>query len=95
MSLFEDYDINVIPAEEEMEHLADVYVREGLVPPKYLNDALHIVVATVANLDVLLSWNFKHIVKMKTINLVGYLNEREGYKNVKIYSPEEVIDDEE
>jgi len=95
MSLFEKFEINVIPAEDEMGDLADVYIREGLVSPKYSNDALHIAIATVANVDLLVSWNFRHIVKMKTINLVGYLNEREGYKNIKIYSPEEVIDDEE
>ncbi len=94
MSLFDKYVIAVIPAVDEMEDLADIYVGEGLIPPKYRNDALHIAVATVANMDIMVSWNFKHIVKMKTISLVGYLNAKEGYKNIRIFSPEEVIDDE-
>ncbi len=94
VSIFDKYKIAVISAEDEMEELADVYVSEGLVPPKYRNDALHIAVATVADMDIMVSWNFKHIVKMKTITLVGYLNEREGYRNIRIFSPEEVIEHE-
>ena len=45
-------------------------------------------------MDIILSWNFKHIVKRKTIILTGFVNSKEGYKDIDIYSPLEVIENE-
>jgi hypothetical protein len=50
--------------DEEAELLAEEYVRQGAVPPGMLADTQHIAVATVAKVDVLVSWNFKHIVNL-------------------------------
>jgi len=51
-----------------MNELADLYIAEKIVTLKYANDALHIAVATVAKIDVLISWNFKHIVNLDKIH---------------------------
>jgi hypothetical protein len=50
--------------------------------------------ATITGMDIILSWNFKHIVKRKTVIMVNLINTREGYKNIDIYSPSEVIENE-
>jgi hypothetical protein len=90
--LITDHGITIIPVSEEIKRLADVYVSEGIIPTKYSTDALHIAAATIANLDFIISLNFRHIVKHKTIIQTELVNAREGYKRVFIHSPMEVID---
>ncbi|MBM3130367.1 MAG: type II toxin-antitoxin system VapC family toxin [Chloroflexi bacterium] len=55
-----------------MRDLANAYVSAGVVPTRYLDDALHIAAATCGDADVLVSWNFKHLVKRNTRLLVSY-----------------------
>ena len=59
---------------------------------KYEDDAFHIALASVNNLDVIVSWNFQHIVKLKTKREVNAINALLGYKAVEIYSPWEVVE---
>jgi len=66
-SLISDYNITVLPPSAEVKRLADVYTSSGVIPIKYSLDALHIAIATVTGLDYIVSLNFKHIVKHKTI----------------------------
>ena len=91
--IVKEYGAKVLPRTEETEQLADEYLKEGIIPEKYRTDALHIATATVYDLDMVISWNFKHIVKRKTIVNTGAINQRNGYKKVEIYSPSEVIED--
>ena len=90
-ALITDYEVEVIPPNKEAEWLAGVYVKEGIIKAKYETDALHIAMATIANLDFIISLNFQHIVKHKTIFETEKVNNREGYKRVFIYTPLEVI----
>jgi len=94
-ALISDYGITVIPANPEIERLADVYVSTGIIPAKYATDALHIAAATVVGLDYIVSLNFRHIVKHKTIIETEIINAREGFKRVFIHAPAEVIDHDE
>ena len=94
-ALISDYGVTMIPAGPEIERLADVYVSTGIIPAKYATDALHIAAATVADLDYIISLNFRHIVKHKTIIETELINAREGYRRVFIHTPAEVIDHEE
>ena len=87
--------INGIPMEslvidEETRVLADRYVAEGLIPVKYDDDALHIAVATTNELDMIVSWNFEHMIKRKTKHGVIGVNELLGYKAIEIITPLEV-----
>jgi hypothetical protein len=94
-TLITDYGITVIPVSEEVERLAGVYVSAGIIPNKYETDAFHIAAATVAGLDYIISLNFRHIVKHKTIIETEIINAREGFKRVFIHTPAEVIDHDE
>jgi predicted nucleic acid-binding protein len=91
LNLITRYNIIVLPDSSEAEHLAALYVSEGIIPKKYSADALHIAITTVNNLDVIVSYNFRHIVKMKTITMTEFINLRERYHKIGIYSPTEVI----
>jgi hypothetical protein len=61
-----------------------------VLTPRFRNDMLHIALATVAEADVLVSWNFRHIVRLDKIRLFNGINIELGYKSVAIYSPREV-----
>jgi predicted nucleic acid-binding protein len=92
LALLGEYNIKVLDANAEAERLADIYVAEGIIPAKYSTDGLHIAMAAIEDLDFIVSLNFKHIVKRKTIEITEIVNYREGYKKIGIYSPAEVIE---
>ena len=75
--------------------LADAYQEHGILTPKFYADGLHIALATSAEVDLLVSWNFRHIVHYDKIRLFTAVNLERGYKPLAIYSPREVANDEE
>jgi rRNA-processing protein FCF1 len=91
ISFIGNYNIEILERSDSAETLAAVYVAEGIIPAAYETDALHIAVATVNRLDSIISLNFKHIVKAKTIETTELINYRTGYKRIGIYTPAEVI----
>jgi hypothetical protein len=76
--------------DEEIEDLASKYIKEGLIPKKHEEDAVHIAVASINNLDAIVSWNFEHMIKLKTKRGVVAVNELMGYKTIEIITPQEV-----
>ena len=86
--------IEVVKITPEVLQLRDAYINEGVVTSKSINDATHVAAATIARADAIISWNFKHIVrldKMKGYNQINLLN---GYGILTIISPLEVTIDE-
>jgi hypothetical protein len=75
---------------EEAIALAEAYQRRQIVTPKFYTDGLHIAIATTAEVDVVASWNFKHIVHFNKIRLFNAVNLEMGYRPIQIYSPREV-----
>ena len=71
--------------------LREAYLKAEILTPKYSNDALHVALATAANCKIIVSWNFKHIVHFKKIPLYNAVNILQGYNQIAIYSPLEVI----
>jgi len=79
---------------DETDELAERYVSEGAFSQGFLVDASHIAAATVNDLDMIVSLNFRHIVKEKTVQLTNAINTLNDYRKIKIKSPMEVIDSE-
>ena len=94
IKLVEQYSITVLALSAEAERLADLYVEQGIIPLKYRTDGVHIAVATVNELDMIISINFQHIVKRKTKIGTDSINAWNGYRTVKIYTPMEVNENE-
>ena len=94
LELLTEYDITVLAPNNEAVQMADIYVEEGIIPQKYRTDGLHIAIATVNDLDMIISMNFQHIVKRKTKLATGNINILNGYRAIEIYSPMEVVEDE-
>jgi len=73
-----------------MRKLAERYVEEGVVPSRYFADAIHIAAAVLGNADILVSWNFRHLVRRSTRLLVNYINVERGLPTIEILAPPEV-----
>jgi len=95
VNLLDQYGIKLLTTDKNAENLADKYVTEKIIPMKYRTDGIHIAMATINDLDIIVSYNFHHIVKLKTIIGTESINLREGYKRIGIYSPTEVIESDE
>ena len=83
--------IRVLPVTKEADSLVEKYLKEKVFPRTKRADATHVAVATVAELDFVFSWNFRHIVRVWTKEKVEAVNKLLGYKTPKIVIPEEVI----
>ena len=94
LALLNEYQIAILPVGEDADKLADIYVAERIIPPKYRTDGVHIAVASVNGLDFVISLNFQHIVKLKTEQMTGAANILNGYKPIQIISPMEVVENE-
>ena len=83
-------DIEVIAITEEIEELADRYIESGALGGEMRADAQHVAAATFADVDVLASWNFRHLVNLSRIRRYNEVNRRMGYPGVDIRSPLEL-----
>jgi hypothetical protein len=80
----------IVSLSPECIELADAYLKHKILTHKYRDDARHIAIATVAGADLVVSWNFKHIVHFEKIQKFNAVNIEMGYKPIFIYSPREV-----
>lgn len=71
--------------------LAQTYVKEKVVGETSLDDCIHIATATLSRVNVLVSWNFKHIVNIYRIRGYNSVNLRLGYSILEIHSPKEIV----
>ena len=80
-----------LPRSEEVNKLATKYINAKIIPEKYEEDAVHVACGVVNDLDVVVSWNMQHIVRLKTKLGVNGINKMEGYKEIEICTPEEML----
>ena len=85
-----EYSVEILPITKEIENLASYYIENKIIPAKYLPDALHIACCVIHNIPILVSWNFEHIVKHKTRTEVNRINQKHGFPQIDLCSPEEV-----
>ena len=77
--------------DEETDILALLYIENGVITSKFKEDAQHIALSTINNIDILVSWNFKHIVNIERIRNYNSINIKYGYKSLEIRTPREVV----
>lgn len=80
--------------DEEAVLLAEAYIRDGVVAEANRVDAQHIAIATIQRVDILVSWNFQHIVKWNRIRAFNAVNLKLSYPQLEIRSPREVYHEE-
>jgi predicted nucleic acid-binding protein len=86
--------VEVLPLDADAEALAAEYIHDGAVGRNERADALHIALAKAARVDVLVNWNFKHIVNLRRIHAFNAVNLKQGYPVLEIRNPREVVGDE-
>lgn len=84
-----------IPASDEIDELREAYLEAGIVGPSCADDAEHIACASIADVDLIVSWNFKHIVHFEKIKQYHAVNLLKGYHIIPIHTPREVVSNEE
>ncbi|MEW5946737.1 MAG: hypothetical protein AB1742_11110 [bacterium] len=77
---------------EESRGLVYYYIGNGLLSEEQLADLSHVALATENEIDILVSWNLKHIVRMKTKTMVNELNHLRGLRGIEICTPKEVLE---
>ncbi|MBI4678442.1 MAG: type II toxin-antitoxin system VapC family toxin [Elusimicrobia bacterium] len=80
----------VLDATAESIRLARDYTQAGIIPPRYEADAIHLAVAAAHGLDMVISWNFEHMVNTRTRRQVNAINDLKGFPRIEIVTPEEV-----
>lgn len=85
----------IIVENERVRNLVNAYRKHKVLSDKFENDMTHIALATVFEVDLLVSWNFKHIVHFDRIEQFNLVNQKVGYKPIQILSPREVTNYEE
>jgi len=83
--------IEFVRSNDEIIELATLYIKNKAVNENYFDDALHIAIATFYNVDILVSWNFKHIVNINKIHQFNSINISNNFSILEIRSPLEVI----
>lgn len=82
--------VEYVDITEEMLQLAEIYIKEGALTEKSINDARHIAIATVSGVSAIISWNFKHMANFMKIQQYNSINLREGYRMISIHTPMEI-----
>jgi predicted nucleic acid-binding protein len=82
---------NILEITGEMEQLAAAYMSRAILTPKYSDDARHVAVCTVARIDYLVSWNFRHLVNVEREKGFNVVNLLQGYATLRIVNPLELI----
>ena len=79
---------------DEVMRLADLYLQEGVLPQRTIDDARHVAIATIYEMDALISWNLKHLANLKRMERVNGVNLKEGYaKRLELVTPMEVYNE--
>jgi hypothetical protein len=89
-NLLGDIKYQLIEVTTECKNLADEYIIEKVVGQTNREDCIHIATATINNIDYLVSWNFKHIVRADRIRGYNSVNLKNNYRRLEIYSPKEL-----
>jgi len=82
-----EIEFTLVDLTPEIEFLADKIIEQGILTRKSYDDCIHIASAVISDCDLIVSWNFKHMVNIKTINGIRAVNLLNGYKPIDIYAP--------
>jgi len=86
--------VSTVAIDEEIVELSRKYISKKIISEKFKADALHIATATIQRVDLIVSWNFKHMVNVRRIREYNSVNLSEGYPIIDIRTPKEVHNDE-
>ena len=89
----DEIEFQILAKTNEVSLLAQEYIANGVLKEKNHDDCMHIAFAAVYNCDVIVSWNFKHLVNFKTINKVKVVNAINNYREISIVTPTMLLEE--
>lgn len=90
-----EIEYSIIDIEKMMSGIAGQLINMKILPPKSYDDCQHIAAAVESGCDCIVSWNFKHIVNIRTIRGVRAITNLKGYKPIEILNPSVLLESEE
>jgi len=95
MQLIKEYQPQGLDITSEVTDLSKAYISQWIIPEAKVEDALHVAISTVYEMDALISWNNRHLANLYKMEKINSVNLKEGYtKHLEIITPMEVISDE-
>jgi len=95
LNIIKEFNPKRLIIDQEVVELAQKYIAEGVLPANKFEDAVHAAVATIFEMDALISWNLKHLSNLKKMEMINGVNMKEGYsKRLELITPMEVSDEE-
>jgi len=82
---------NLLDMTPEVEMLAEQYLAERIIPARFRDDLLHVAVAVCYRLDIIVSWNMKHLANPNKVALINAVNRQQGRPFMRIHTPKEMI----
>jgi predicted nucleic acid-binding protein len=92
LSLVSEYKITILQNDERVDGLADIYIAAKIIQHQYKLDGVHIAMASIYNLDCIISLNFRHINNIKTKTKIEAINDLKNYSTPIICTPTEVVE---
>lgn len=93
LNLIKKVKYSYIDENEQCKILVNEYLKYGVLSEKSINDLRHVSLAVILNCDYILSWNFKHLVNIRTIDKIQGINKLIGYKDINIIPPTMLIEE--
>jgi predicted nucleic acid-binding protein len=96
LHVIDHFSLLIVPSEplEEIEELAEHYIKSGVIPERKIDDALHVAICTVQKIDILLSWNFRHLANINKERKIMVSNIEAGYSfSPRLMNPMEVFNE--
>ncbi len=94
LALIDDYGIKSLDSNSKSKRLGEIYIEKGVIPSSHFFDSLHIAVASIYELDCIISYNFHHINRNKTRIMTASINNEEGYGGIMIVTAKEILNNE-
>lgn len=92
LNFLAEIDYTFVDLNPEISAYADKLIDENILSMKSYDDCLHIASAVVSECHILLSWNFKHILRVRTVNGVRSINAMLGYRGIDIIPPSMIVE---
>jgi len=95
LGLIKEYQPQELDITQEITDLSKKYISQRIIPETKVEDALHVAISAVYEMDALISWNNRHLANLLKMEKLNSVNLKEGYtKHLEIITPMEVITDE-
>jgi len=86
-----DLRATMLSVSPEAEVLATRYAQARIIPARFQDDLLHVAVGVCYRLDMIVSWNMKHLANPKKVALINAVNRQYGWPLMRIHTPQEVM----